>query len=220
MSSESVIVGEQIPLSLNENARHINWTVIVVTASDQESAYAFDFILRQRQRYGLIDKSTIILTVNDPQEKLGSGGATLNALLVATEILSAKAGYSLINTSVLHSAHILILHTGRIFPYDACHRSLATLPARFGPNRPWLLTNLDLLIHDFNNLIASSKLPYGVWISSTDAFVTLPKNGIEVPFDSDIHALATLEDVQYAAGHGVYIINKEKVIEQKSLLST
>ncbi|CAF0775569.1 unnamed protein product [Rotaria sp. Silwood1] len=212
MSSESVIVGEQIPLSLNENARHINWTVIVVTASDQESAYAFDFILRQRQRYGLIDKSTIILTVNDPQEKLGSGGATLNALLVATEILSAKAGYSLINTSVLHSAHILILHTGRIFPYDACHRSLATLPARFGPNRPWLLTNLDLLIHDFNNLIASSKLPYGVWISSTDAFVTLPKNGIEVPFDSDIHALATLEDVQYAAGHGVYIINKEKNI--------
>ncbi|CAF2470744.1 unnamed protein product [Rotaria sp. Silwood2] len=195
MSVDNVIVEDQIQLSLSDNARHLNWTVIVVTASDQESAYAFDFILRQRQQYGLIDKSTIILTVNDPQEKLGSGGATLNALLVATEILSAKAGYS-----------------GRIFPYDACHRSLATLPARFGPNRPWLLTNLDLLIYDFNNLIASSQLPYGVWISSTDAFVTLPKSGIQVPLDSDIHVLATLEDIQYATGHGVYIINKEKNI--------
>jgi hypothetical protein len=51
-------------------------------------------VLHQRQRYGLIDKSTIILTVNDPLDKLGSGGATLNALLVATEHLSAKAGYS------------------------------------------------------------------------------------------------------------------------------
>ena len=51
-------------------------------------------VLRQRQRYELIDKSTIILTVNDPQDKFGSGGATLNALLVATELLSAKAGYS------------------------------------------------------------------------------------------------------------------------------
>lgn len=51
-------------------------------------------VLRQRQRYGLIDKSTIILTCNDPLDKLGSGGATLNALLVATEHLSAKAGYS------------------------------------------------------------------------------------------------------------------------------
>lgn len=54
----------------------------------------FEIVLRQRQSYGLIEKSTIILTVNDPQEKIGSGGATLNALLVATEHLSAKAGYS------------------------------------------------------------------------------------------------------------------------------
>lgn len=51
-------------------------------------------VLRQRQRYGLIDKSSIILTVNDPQDRIGSGGATLNALLVATEYLSAKTGYS------------------------------------------------------------------------------------------------------------------------------
>ena len=51
-------------------------------------------VLRQRQSYGLIDKSTTILTVDDAQDQLGSGGATLNALLVATEHLSAKAGYS------------------------------------------------------------------------------------------------------------------------------
>ncbi|CAF1213343.1 unnamed protein product [Rotaria magnacalcarata] len=210
MSIESLIVGDQIPLALSDNARHLNWTVIVVTAPDQESVYAFYIVLRQRQRYGLIDKSTVILTVNDPQDKLGSGGATLNALLVATEFLSAKTGYSLINTNVLHSAHILILHTGRIFPYDACHRSLATLPVRFGPNHPWLLTNLDLLLHDFNNLIASSHLPYGVWVSSTDAFfLSLTFQGIQIPFDSDIHALATLEDVQYATEHGVYIVDKE-----------
>ncbi|CAF1274250.1 unnamed protein product [Adineta steineri] len=218
-------------LSKSNYVQHSNWTVIVVTAQDQETAYAFDFILRQRQRYGLIDKSTTILTVNDPQEKLGSGGATLNALLVVTEHLSAKAGYSLVNTNVLHSAHILILHSGRTFPYDACHRSLATLPARFGPHRPWLLTNLDLLLHDFNNLIASSQLPYGVWVSSTDAFITLPKTGIltiiyiysfvfvvvvsqgiKIPVNTDIHALATLEDVQYATGHGVYIVDKDNDI--------
>ncbi len=58
------------------------------------SLFCYVTVLRQRQRYGLIDKSTTILTVNDPKDKLGSGGATLNALLVATEYLSAKAGYS------------------------------------------------------------------------------------------------------------------------------
>ncbi|CAF1085875.1 unnamed protein product [Adineta ricciae] len=208
MSSDNTAGVEQSSSSKNDNARKIAWTVIVITASDRESAYAFDFILRQRQHYGLIDKSTILLSVNDPQDKLGSGGATLNALLVATEHLSARAGYSVVNTNVLHSAYILILHTGQTFPYDACHRSLATLPARFGPHRPWLLTNLDLLLHDFNNLIVSSQLPCGVWVSSTNAFVTLPKS-IQIPSDSDIHALATLEDVQYASRHGVYIIDKE-----------
>lgn len=39
--------------------------------------------------------------------------------------------------------------------------------------------------------------------------------GIQVPTDSDIHALATLEDVKYATGHGVYIVNKETVRKQK-----
>lgn len=29
-------------LPSNNNGRHLHWTVIVVTASDQESAYAFD----------------------------------------------------------------------------------------------------------------------------------------------------------------------------------
>ena len=98
---------------MNDHDRSSSWTAIVITAPNRESAYAFDFgllifesdvivdtwqssdlflVLRQRQRYGLIDPSTIILTVDDPQEKLGSGGATLNALLVVTEHLSAKAG--------------------------------------------------------------------------------------------------------------------------------
>lgn len=113
MSSDNTAGVEQSALK-HDNARKITWTVIVITAPDRESAYAFDFslyfskiihrclydqnvlivVLRQRQHYGLIDKSTILLTVNDPQDKLGSGGATLNALLVATEHLSARAGYS------------------------------------------------------------------------------------------------------------------------------
>ena len=108
---------------MNDHDRFSSWTAIVITAPNRESAYAFDFgllifdsdvivdtwqssdlvlVLRQRQRYGLIDPSTTILTVDDPQEKLGSGGATLNALLVVTEHLSAKAGYS-VSSARVHS---------------------------------------------------------------------------------------------------------------------
>ena len=47
-----------------------------------------------RQQRGSLPKGALLLTVADPQERLGSGGATLNALLVAAEHLSARAGYT------------------------------------------------------------------------------------------------------------------------------
>lgn len=49
--------------------------------------------LELRQSKGLISKDTLVLALEDPRGGVGSGGATLNALLVVTEHLSAKAGF-------------------------------------------------------------------------------------------------------------------------------
>ena len=43
---------------------------------------------------------------------VGSGGATLNALLVGVEHLSARAGHSTVVAELLTTARILILHVG------------------------------------------------------------------------------------------------------------
>jgi hypothetical protein len=43
---------------------------------------------------------------------VGSGGATLNAILVAVEHLSAKAGFSTVVPELLLTARILVLHLG------------------------------------------------------------------------------------------------------------
>lgn len=50
--------------------------------------------LNLRKDRGDIDKDTILLTVEDPKSQVGSGGATLNALLVVAEHISAKMGYT------------------------------------------------------------------------------------------------------------------------------
>lgn len=50
--------------------------------------------LEIRQQRGILPPEALLLTVPDPQEQVGSGGATLNALLVAAEHLSARAGYT------------------------------------------------------------------------------------------------------------------------------
>ncbi|CDQ92166.1 unnamed protein product [Oncorhynchus mykiss] len=85
--------------------------------------------LEVRQQRGGLLQGTLLLTVSDPQEPgLGSGGATLNALLVAAEHLSARAGYTVVTADVLDDAHILILHTGRDFPWDSCGRAFCWLP--------------------------------------------------------------------------------------------
>ncbi|GCB64857.1 hypothetical protein scyTo_0011810 [Scyliorhinus torazame] len=66
--------------------------------------------LEIRQHKGSIAPGVVLLTVEDPEIRVGSGGATLNALLVAAEHLSAKAGYTVVTSDVLQTARILILH--------------------------------------------------------------------------------------------------------------
>lgn len=50
--------------------------------------------LEVRQKREQIPAGTMLLAVEDPQTRVGSGGATLNALLVAAEHLSARAGFT------------------------------------------------------------------------------------------------------------------------------
>jgi len=47
-----------------------------------------------RQDKGEIGEDVILLTVEDPKSEVGSGGATLNALLVVAEYISAKQQYT------------------------------------------------------------------------------------------------------------------------------
>ena len=58
----------------------------------------------------ILSNQTHVIAVEDPLTSVGSGGATLNALLVATEHLSAQAGHSVVTPDTLAMARILILH--------------------------------------------------------------------------------------------------------------
>ena len=54
--------------------------------------------LELRQQRGSLSQDALVLTVQDRQEPVGSGGATLNALLVAAEHLSSRAGHTVSHT--------------------------------------------------------------------------------------------------------------------------
>ena len=62
-----------------------------------ELQYVIAFVifpeLEIHQSKGFINKDVLLLTLEDPKARVGSGGATVNALLVVAEHLSAKAGF-------------------------------------------------------------------------------------------------------------------------------
>ncbi|KAJ8252633.1 hypothetical protein COCON_G00219450 [Conger conger] len=152
----------------------LDWTVIVLTCQHKDSVYAFQRELEVRQQRGSLPKGALLLTVADPQERLGSGGATLNALLVAAEHLSARAGYTVVTADVLDNAYILILHTGRDFPWDSCGRAFCWLPeqcAAGSVEQP--VCCLDLHLSILTHQICSGSPP-GVWVCSTDMILALP----------------------------------------------
>ena len=92
-----------------------NWSAAAVTAANPLQAQAYQKELFRLQQKGVIPDTTILLAVPDPSsERVGSGGATLNALLTVSEYLSARAGLSYIDPEILQDSKILIIHSGGI----------------------------------------------------------------------------------------------------------
>uniref|UniRef100_A0A8C7YYR2 L-fucose kinase n=1 Tax=Oryzias sinensis TaxID=183150 RepID=A0A8C7YYR2_9TELE len=167
-------------------------------------------LLELRQQRGALCQSALVLTVRDRQEPLGSGGATLNALLVAAEHLSSRAGHTVVTADVLDEAHILILHTGRDFPWSSCSRAFCWLPQE-NPDQQIQapVCCLDLLLDCLNTQICPGSPP-GVWVCSTDMILTVPPDfALTWEGFSGVRVLALPGEVSYAANHGVYLTDPQ-----------
>ncbi|XP_041375931.1 L-fucose kinase-like [Gigantopelta aegis] len=187
----------------------VSWTAIVLTSANREWTHTLQQELEIRQAKGYIDKDVILLTVEDPKSNVGSGGATINALLTIVEFLSAKKGYTVINPDVLLEAHILILHSGRSYPYDSCSRPFTTLPVQYSnAEYDGLVTSIDLLLKVISEKIAV-KSRSGVWISSTDMMLSIPSDA-DVPWvESEVCVITMPSTIQYCKDHGVYKLDAE-----------
>ncbi|NWV73825.1 FUK kinase, partial [Dasyornis broadbenti] len=155
----------------------------------------------------------LLLAVEDPWAHLGSGGATLNALLVAAEHLSARAGCTVVTADVLRDARILILHMGRDFSFDDCGRAFTCLPAE-EPDAPAeaLVCNLDSLLRTMTYRLCVGSPP-GVWVCSTDMLLTVPSTpGINWDGFQGVRVISVPGSPTYARNHGVYLTNEQGLV--------
>ncbi|XP_006860375.1 PREDICTED: L-fucose kinase [Chrysochloris asiatica] len=193
-----------------EQPKGVDWTVVILTCQYKESVQVFQRELEVRQKREQIPAGTLVLAVEDPETRVGSGGATLNALLVAAEHLSAQAGFTVITSDVLQSARILILHMGRDFPLDDCGRAFTCLPVE-NPQSPVeaVVCNLDNLL-DIMTYRLGPGSPPGVWVCSTDMLLSVPPNpGISWDGFCGARVIALAGNVAYARNHGIYFSDSQ-----------
>ncbi|XP_012292868.2 L-fucose kinase isoform X1 [Aotus nancymaae] len=196
-----------------EQPKGVDWTVVILTCQYKDSVQVFQRELEVRQKREQIPAGTLLLAVEDPEKRVGSGGATLNALLVAAEHLSARAGFTVVTSDVLHSAWILILHMGRDFPFDDCGRAFTCLPVE-NPQAPVeaLVCNLDSLL-DIMTYRLGPGSPPGVWVCSTDMLLSVPENtGISWDSFRGARVIALPGSPAYARNHGVYLTDPQGLV--------
>ncbi|XP_050398758.1 L-fucose kinase [Patella vulgata] len=189
------------------------WTAIVVTCSNKAVTPSLQQALELRQSKGYINEEAILLTVEDPKDNVGSGGATINALLTVIEYISAKKGYTVINPDVLKDALILILHVGRSYCYDTTTRPFITLPAEYvAPEYDGLVYNLDFIIRIIGERFAVKSGP-GVWISSTEYILSMPE-GTDIPWkECEVACVTVPSTMKFCKDHGVYKVDKEGIVQ-------
>ncbi|XP_068724220.1 L-fucose kinase-like [Montipora capricornis] len=185
------------------------WNAIVFTCLSKTSARTIQKELDIHQSKGFIGKDVLILTLEDPKGGVGSGGATLNALLVVTEHLSAKAGFRVVTESVLENARILIMHLGQNFPFSSCGRFFNQLPAKHTEESKEnlcdaVVLNFDLVFHIISDTL-SVNAPPGVWICSSDMIPSIsPDQKINwEQLSGGFTVFLSQGDVKYAKDHGV-----------------
>ncbi|KAH9499097.1 hypothetical protein Btru_006679 [Bulinus truncatus] len=184
----------------------VAWDAVVLTCANKKWTRTLQQELEIAYAKGYLGKDVIHLVVEDPKSNVGSGGATLNALVTVVEYMSAKRGFTAINGDVLQDAKILILHTGRRYTYEACSRPFVALPAmRENANFDGLVYNFDLIYSIITLKLGVFSGP-GVWVCSTDMVLSVPEHlDLERVFTNcDVCTVTVPMPSKLLKEHGVY----------------
>ncbi|CAI9735189.1 L-fucose kinase [Octopus vulgaris] len=198
---------------MEPNQANFQWTAIVLTCSDNQWSQSVQQELDIRQAKGLFPKDVILLTIEDPKSNVGSGGATINALLAVTEHICAKKGYTAINADVLQNCYILILHSGRCYPYSSCRHAFLPLPVKYQKSSyDSLLCLIDITYKTITENIAQYAPP-GIWVCSTDMMLCVPEGAKFQWTDADVCAVTFPSTVSYCKDHGIYKTDAQGFVE-------
>ena len=184
---------------LTSGDKNIAWDYVILTASNQAQASGYLEQIEYRKVLGQLPESTHYAVLPDPNGKrVGSGGATLNAILYIKKCEEQKGNKDPFNK------RILVIHSGgdskRVPQYSACGKLFSPV-ARILPDG-----RRSTLFDEFmiGMSTVAPRISSGMLVCSGD--VLLLFNALQIDFYSKgAAALSIKESVETGKNHGVYL---------------
>jgi fucokinase len=179
------------------------WDYLILTASHEAQARAYEGQLRLRRRLGLLDEVREVLVVADLEgRRIGSGGSTLACLV---EVLNREGRGEAGAEEVLGRLRVLIVHSGgdsrRLPAYAPAGKIFLPLPGVSGP-LPGAL--FDALVPAFLELPAPAGAGQVV-VAAGDALVLFEPDQVRWA-PAGVTALTSDATPEEASRHGVYCL--------------
>lgn len=184
----------------------IQWDYVILTASNEDQAKAFEEQIAFRLNQGLLPKQTTYAVLPDPGGKrVGSGGATFNVMKYIREQSR--------DADCFKDKRILVIHSGgdskRVPQYSVCGKLFSPVPRELPDGRR------STLFDEF--MIGMSGMPSrfkeGMLILSGD--VLLLFNSLQIDFQfNGAAAISIKEHVETGKNHGVFLENESGYVKQ------
>ena len=192
---------EQYLASLKPGAQQ-GWDICVLTASDERQAEIYRSQLDWRREAGLLPNDMQVLVLPDPGgRRVGSGGATLNALAQVAGLVAESEGGRL---DALQ--RVLLIHSGgdskRLPHCSATGKLFARVPRVLPDGRA--STIFDEFLIGLSGL--ATQLPPGVLIASGDVLLVFDHLQLSGAFRRPgVIGVAAAAATEMGRNHGVYV---------------
>jgi fucokinase len=167
----------------------------MITASSERQATLYRDEIQRRTLSGMLPEETQFLVVPDPGDRrVGSGGATINALGILGKDLEWWRGH-----------RALLIHSGgdsrRLPQYSPGGKLFGVLPSRTQPRGTTTVFDETLML----SAPWAERIPNGLLVASGD--VVLRFNASDVQWDRPgVTGVAMRLDMETGSHHGVYVV--------------
>lgn len=179
----------------------IRWDYVILTASNEEQAAAYQAQLDARLEQGRLPRQTVYKVLPDPDGKrVGSGGATFHVM----KYISGQSE----DERCFRNKRILVIHSGgdskRVPQYSACGKLFSPVPRELPDGRR------STLFDEF--MIGMSGMPArfkeGMLVLSGDVLLLFNPLQVDVAFRGAA-AISVKEHVETGKDHGVFLGDSE-----------